>query len=119
MRLQISQLSKETGVSIHTLRYYEKEGILPPVKRNEKGIRIYDTDDIEWIKFARCLRQTGMGIAEMKQFAQLVIQGEETKQERIRLLRQQNRRIKAQIEQLMSYTEVINHKIELYSLEEE
>ncbi|NHN32749.1 MerR family transcriptional regulator [Paenibacillus agricola] len=115
MSLQISQLANETGLSIHTLRYYEKEGILPPVKRSENGIRIYDSEDIEWIKFACCLRETGMGIAEMKKFAQLVIQGDESKNERIKLLRQQNTRTKDQIEQLTRCMELINRKIELYS----
>lgn len=115
MSLQISQLAKETGLSIHTLRYYEKEGILPPVKRNENGIRIYDSEDIEWIKFASRLRETGMSIAEMKKFAQLVIQGDESKNDRIKLLQQQNTRIKDQMEQLAHCMELINHKIELYS----
>jgi DNA-binding transcriptional MerR regulator len=115
MSLSISQLAEETGLSIHTLRYYEKEGILPPANRTESGNRVYDTDDIEWIKFACCLRDTGMTIAEMKKFAQLVIQGDETKRERVKELQQQNKRIKAQIEQLKNYMEVINYKIELYS----
>jgi DNA-binding transcriptional MerR regulator len=118
MSLLISQLSEETGLSIHTLRYYEKEGILPPVRRNENGTRVYDSDDIEWIKFACCLRDTGMTIAEMKKFAQLVIQGDETKEERVIQLQQQNKRIEAQIEQLKSHMEVINYKIELYSAQE-
>lgn len=115
MSMQISQLAKETGLSIHTLRYYEKEGIFPPVKRNENGIRVYDSEDVEWINFASRLRETGMSIADMKKFAQLVIQGDESKNECIKMLRQQNMRIKNQMEQLTRCTELINHKIELYS----
>ncbi|MGN7490041.1 MerR family transcriptional regulator [Paenibacillus sp. SAF-054] len=115
MSLQISQLANETGLSIHTIRYYEKEGIFPPVKRNENGIRIYDSEDMEWIQFACRLRETGMSIAEMKKFAQLVIQGDESKNERIQLLQQQNMRIQNQMEQLTRCMELINRKIELYS----
>jgi len=115
MALQISQLARETGLSIHTLRYYEKEGILPPAKRNENGIRIYDSDDIEWIKFACCLRDSGMSIAEMKQFVQLVIKGDETKTERIQMLQLQIKRIEAQFEQLTRFKENIQYKIDLYS----
>lgn len=115
MSMQISQLAKETGLSIHTLRYYEKEGIFPPVKRNENGIRVYDSEDVEWINFASRLRETGMSIADMKKFAQLVIQGDESKNECIKMLRQQNMRIKNQMEHLTRCTELINHKIELYS----
>lgn len=62
-------VGEETGLSIHTLRYYEKEGILPAVKRSENGIRIFEEEDIEWLKFACCLRDTGMTILEMKEFA--------------------------------------------------
>ena len=116
MSMQISQLANETGLSIHTLRYYEKEGIFPPVKRNENGIRVYDSEDVEWINFASRLRETGMSIAEMRKFAQLVIQqGDESKNECIKMLRQQNMRIKNQMEQLTRCTELINQKIELYS----
>lgn len=116
MSMQISQLANETGLSIHTLRYYEKEGIFPPVKRNENGIRVYDSEDVEWINFASRLRETGMSIAEMRKFAQLVIQqGDESKNECIKMLRQQNTRIKNQMEQLTRCTELINQKIELYS----
>jgi MerR family transcriptional regulator, aldehyde-responsive regulator len=115
MVFQISQLANETGLSIHTLRYYEKEGILPPVKRNEHGIRIYDSEDIEWIKFACNLRDSGMGIADMKKFTQLVIQGEATKNERIKMLQLQNERIQAQIEQLNRFKESIQYKINFYS----
>ncbi|MCR6104857.1 MerR family transcriptional regulator [Salipaludibacillus agaradhaerens] len=118
-RLKIGQLAKETGLSIHTLRYYEKEGILPPVKRNKKGIRIYDYEDVEWIKFARCLREAGMGITEMKKFAQLTQQGEKSKNERINLLRQRNTHLKNQIKELTRYMELINRKIDLYSLSTE
>lgn len=119
MSMQISQLAHETGLSIHTLRYYEKEGLFPPVKRSENGIRIYDSEDVEWIKFACRLRETGMSIAEMKKFAQLVIQGEEYKNECIEMLHQQNVRIKKQIDQLTHCMEHINYKIELYSSPEE
>lgn len=115
MSMQISQLANVTGLSIHTLRYYEKEGILPPVKRSENGIRVYDSEDIEWINFASRLRETGMSIAEMKKFAQLVIQGDESKKECIEMLHQQNTRIKNQMEQLTRSMELINRKIELYS----
>ncbi|PLR80724.1 MerR family transcriptional regulator [Bacillus sp. V33-4] len=115
MSYTIGQVAEETGLSIHTLRFYEKEGILPPVKRNESSRRVYDSADIEWLKFACCLRDTGMTIAEMKRFAQLTIQGDETIKERIKLLLEQKERINSQIDQLTNYQSMIDYKIKFYS----
>ncbi|ALC80203.1 MULTISPECIES: MerR family transcriptional regulator [Bacillus] len=115
MSYTIGQVAKEVGLSVPTLRYYEKEGILPPVKRNENGLRIYDTEDIEWLEFACCLRETGMNIAEMKEFAKLALQGDETMQERVQILQAQKDRVKTQVNNLMSYIPMIDHKMETYT----
>jgi DNA-binding transcriptional MerR regulator len=115
MTYTIGQVAEETGLSIHTLRYYEKEGILPVVKRNESGMRVYEKADIEWLKFACCLRETGMTIAEMKDFARLTLQGDETIDERMNRLHKQKARVKAQVDQLVSYMSMIDHKLEFYS----
>ncbi|MDQ0220342.1 MerR family transcriptional regulator [Peribacillus cavernae] len=115
MSYTIGQVAQETGLSVHTLRFYEKEGILPPVKRNESSRRIYDSADIEWLKFACCLRDTGMTIDEMKKFAQLTIQGQETTKERITLLEEQKERINSQINQLLNRMSMIDYKIKFYS----
>jgi DNA-binding transcriptional MerR regulator len=115
MSYTIGQVAEQTGLSIHTLRYYEKEGILPTIKRSENGNRIYETEDIEWLKFACCLRDTGMTIVEMKEFARLTIQGNETVEERMNRLHKQKTRVKAQVDQLLSYMSMIDHKLEFYS----
>jgi DNA-binding transcriptional MerR regulator len=111
----IGQVAQETGLSIHTLRFYEKEGILPPVKRDESSRRIYESTDIEWLMFAICLRDTGMTITEMKKFAQLTIQGDETTKERITLLKEQKERINFQIDHLLNFMSMIDYKIKFYS----
>jgi DNA-binding transcriptional MerR regulator len=115
MTYTIGQVAEETGLSIHTLRYYEKEGILPVVKRNESGMRVYEKTDIEWLKFACCLRETGMTIVEMKEFARLTLQGDETIDERMNRLHKQKARVKSQVDQLVSYMSMIDHKLEFYS----
>lgn len=101
MTYTIGQAAEETGLSIHTLRYYEKEGILPVIKRNESGMRVYEKADIEWLKFACCLRETGMTIVEMKEFARLTLQGDETINERMDRLHNQKARVKSQVDQLV------------------
>ncbi|MBW7459630.1 MerR family transcriptional regulator [Paenibacillus sepulcri] len=119
MSYTIGQVAEETGLSIHTLRYYEKEGILPAVKRSENGIRIFEEEDIEWLKFACCLRDTGMTILEMKEFAKLTLQGSETIEERMNRLHKQKARVKAQADKLMSFMSMIDHKLDFYSNEQE
>lgn len=110
----IGKVAEKTGLSIHTLRYYEKEGIFPPIKRNEFGTRVFDEDDMEWLKFALCLRDTGMTIEEMKTFAQLTLQGDGTIPKRVDLLNRQKERVSNQIDQLMTYASMIEHKLEKY-----
>lgn len=71
--------------------------------------------DIEWLKFACCLRETGMTIVEMKEFARLTLQGDETINERMDRLHNQKARVKSQVDQLVSYMSMIEHKLEFYS----
>lgn len=115
----IGKVAEETGLSIHTLRYYEKEGILPPIKRNEFGTRVFDEDDMEWLEFACCLRNTGMTIEEMKTFAQLTLQGENTIPSRVDLLNRQKERVMNQVSQLTTYLSMIEHKLEKYGAKPE
>lgn len=110
----IGQLSKETNLSIHTLRYYEKEGIVPFVKRTDSGLRIYEEEHIEWFRFLCCLRETGMSIAQLKEFADLSLEGEGTLKQRIGMLAEQRGKIEMQVETLMSYIAMINFKMDLY-----
>lgn len=110
----IGQVAEETGLSVHTLRYYEKEGILPTIKRKGNGMRIYEKSDIEWLEFACCLRETGMTIVEMKEFARLTLQGVETIDERRDRLHKQKARIQSQVNQLVSYMSMIDQKLDNY-----
>ncbi|WP_141430436.1 MerR family transcriptional regulator [Bacillus sp. 03113] len=111
----IGQVSDQTGLSIYTLRYYEREGIIPIVNRNESGIRIFETKDIELLKFVCCLRATGMAVSDIKEFVRLIIKGDETIDQRILMLKKQKENLKTQVDELMSYQSMINQKINLYS----
>lgn len=110
MPYTIGQVSDQVGLSIHTLRYYEKEGIMPFVSRNEGGIRMYETRDIEALEFICCLRATGMTIADIKEF----VQGDTSIDQRLVMLEQQRANVKTQVEELMSYEAMINRKIDVY-----
>lgn len=115
MQYTIGQIAEKTNLSIHTLRYYEKEGILPFVKRNGSGLRIYEDEHIDWLKFLCCLRETGMSISQLKDFADLTLQGDGTIDQRLQMLGQQRTKIEAQVDTLMSFISMINFKIDMYS----
>ncbi|MFP4978233.1 MerR family transcriptional regulator [Paenibacillus sp. CN-4] len=116
----IQQVSQITGLSVHTLRYYEKIGLLNGVARNESGYRKYRDSDLLWIDFLIRLRETGMPISEMKQFSELRSQGEATIKERRTMLELHQNKVTKQIEELQENLLKIEHKITLYKgLEEE
>ncbi|WP_235950253.1 MerR family transcriptional regulator [Paenibacillus apii] len=115
MQYTIGQVAEKSNLSIHTLRYYEKEGILPFIKRNESGIRIYEDEHIEWLNFICCLRDTGMSISQLKEFVELTVKGDATIEERIQMLELQKKTIQDQVNTLMSYIGMIDFKIGMYS----
>jgi DNA-binding transcriptional MerR regulator len=113
--LTIQQAADRTGLGVHTLRYYERIGLISPVDRASNGHRRYSEDDIGWIIFLMRLRSTGMPISTMKQYADLQRQGDATSAERLALLKEHRRTVKQRIQELTEYLEVIEHKIDYYS----
>ncbi|MBB3128415.1 DNA-binding transcriptional MerR regulator [Paenibacillus rhizosphaerae] len=110
----IGQVAEKTGLPIHTIRYYEKEGILPFIKRNESGRRIFEYEDIQWINLLNCLRDTGMPIAQLKDYADLTLQGDPTGEKRLEILKKQKEKIEEQVNILKSHIELLNLKMEWY-----
>jgi DNA-binding transcriptional MerR regulator len=115
----IQQAAHETGLSEHTLRYYERVGLIEPVERAENGHRRYSPDDLGWIEFLKCLRATGMPVTQMKAYADLARQGDQTIGSRLGLLARHRRAVLRQIEELQQYLSVLDYKIEYYSSEKE
>jgi DNA-binding transcriptional MerR regulator len=110
----IKDISKRVDLPAHTLRYYENEGLLPNIKRDDNGNRIYDNHDIEWLNFVKCLRGTGMPIKEMKNFVSLMIQGENTIPERIEILYTHKKVMEDKIIELKNFLNNIDCKIKFY-----
>lgn len=119
MSLSIGQLSSLTNLSIHTLRFYEKEGIVPFVKRTESGLRVYEEDHVDWFKFLSCMRETGMSLAQLKEFADLAIQGDGTIDQRLAMLAEQKNRIEEQVATMRSYMDMIGFKMEMLHRQKE
>ncbi|HHT7237271.1 MULTISPECIES: MerR family transcriptional regulator [Bacillus cereus group] len=109
----IGEVAKILGISTHTLRYYEKETIIIPV-RDARGDRRYNDSHIKWLQFVIKLKETQMPIAKIKQYASLVLEGEHTTLERLSLLEEHKNAIKKQIRTLKAADEMLEYKIAAY-----
>jgi DNA-binding transcriptional MerR regulator len=112
--LSIQQVAAVTQLSTHTLRYYERIGLLAPIERASSGHRRYSSQDIAWINFLTRLRATGMPIREMQQFAELRRQGDRTLSQRRQLLEIHQQQVYQQIDDLTENLKVIREKIQHY-----
>lgn len=110
----IQQISQMTGLSNHTLRYYEKIGLLDGVGRDDQGYRQYDETDLSWIEFLLRLRATGMPIRDMRRFSELRRKGDSTIKERREILINHQEKIKTQIQELEEHLVRIQEKVSLY-----
>ncbi|GAA0376210.1 MerR family transcriptional regulator [Microbispora corallina] len=108
------QVVEETGFSLDTLRYYERIGLLEPIGRTASGQRRFTEEDVAWLGMIRCLRDTGMPIAEMLRFARLVRQGDRSIRDRIVVLADHDRKVEAQIADLRQKQQAIQRKIAYY-----
>ncbi|GAB4066109.1 MerR family transcriptional regulator [Angustibacter speluncae] len=108
-----AEAAERSGFSIDTLRYYEREGILPAVDRTTGGQRRYTDDDLGRLAFLRCLRDTGMPIAQLRRFAELSTD-ETTLPERVALLQEHEAVVERQIAELQGWRERLQDKIGWY-----
>jgi DNA-binding transcriptional MerR regulator len=107
------EVVERTGFSLDTLRYYERVGLLDGVSRTAGGRRQYDDGDLGWLEILRCLRQTGMPIARMREFAE-ICRDDETLADRIALLEQHDREVEERIATLAAQREHLHGKIAYY-----
>ncbi|MER5320372.1 MerR family transcriptional regulator [Streptosporangium roseum] len=118
MGITIQEASRRSGLSAHTLRYYERIGLIHEVDRAPNGHRTYAGPDLDWLDFLIKLRATGMPIADMCRYAELRRRGPETVAERRRMLETHRERVRAQIAQLTGDLGVLDYKIDFYSAQE-
>ena len=116
--LPIAEASAATGVSAHTLRYYERVGLmLTPVDRASSSHRRYSDADIAWVRFLTRLRWTGMPIADMRRHTDIVRAGDATIAERRELLVRHRAAVRTQLEEITASLAAIDHKIDIYDRE--
>lgn len=113
MEYTISDIAKLMGVSTYTLRYYDKEGLFPNVKR-VNGIRIFEDKDFEWLRVLNCLRNINMSIKKMKEYVELCQQGDASLKDRLKMIEEQEESINAQIKTLEYYKQEIDFKKKYY-----
>ncbi|OWV06509.1 MerR family transcriptional regulator [Micromonospora wenchangensis] len=109
-----SEAARRSGFSLDTLRYYEKIGLLSGVGRTSGGRRVFTDDDLSWLVVFRCLRDTGMPIAEMCRYAELSREGEHTVAARQELLEQHAARVEEQLTLLQRQYAHLREKIRFY-----
>jgi DNA-binding transcriptional MerR regulator len=113
--LSISDAAELTGLSAHTLRYYERAGLmLDAVERAPSSHRRYTEDDIRWVTLLTKLRATGMPIRRIRQYAELVRAGAGNEAERLALLQAHRKAVLEQLDAMRRNLEAIEHKIEIY-----
>ncbi|MEJ7219032.1 MerR family transcriptional regulator [Staphylococcus gallinarum] len=115
--MMISEVSKSMNISVDTLRYYEKIGIIPKIRRNANGIRNYSQDDLNWVKLAKCMRQSGLSIDALSKYIELYHQGEETKDTRRDILYKERENLLENIEEMQETLTLLNTKIAMYDNE--
>ncbi|WP_443043581.1 MerR family transcriptional regulator [Streptomyces sp. GS7] len=114
-RYTISEVAEHTGLSAHTLRWYERIGLMPHVDRTHTGQRRFTNRDLDWLNLVAKLRLTGMPVADMVRYAELVRAGESTFAERERLLTEHREDVRQRIAELQSTLDVLDYKIDIYA----
>ncbi len=113
MSYSISEIAKMLNVSAYTIRYYDKEGLFPLVKR-VNGIRVFEDKDFPWLRMLNCLKNLNMPIKKIKEYVDLALKGDETLKERYELILEQEENIQKQIKELKYYKKQIDFKKAYY-----
>ena len=111
----IQEVCNRTGLTAHTLRYYEKEGLLNHVERSAGGFRQYSDEDLEWLGLICCLKNTGMPLQEIARFVQLAHEGDQTLEERVELLKNHRVQLILRMEEMQKYLDKITWKVNFFS----
>ena len=113
----IQEVSKKTNLPSHTLRFYEKEGLLPTVKRSDSGRRRFSDVDVEILDMICCLKSTGMSIRQIKTFIDLKTGGNQTLEKRLEILQAQKQHVETQILELEQHLKKVVFKIDVLTEE--
>ena len=119
MLYTVGEMAKLLDIPASTLRYYDKEGLLPFVERSSGGIRMFKEQDYEWLKIIECMKKAGMPIKDIKRYIELTIEGDKTIHERLELFKKQKQLLETKLKSLQHALEVIDFKCWYYEKAEE
>lgn len=114
MQYTIGEISKRLDMQPSTLRYYDKEGLMPNVKRTNGGIRIFDDSDYELLTLIECLKRTGMSLKDIKVFIDWTLEGDSSIDKRLELIRKQRDAVLAQMDKLNETLGILDYKCWYY-----
>lgn len=112
--MQISEVSERFDLTKDTLRYYEKVGLIPEIRRNSSGNRDYEEQDCKWIGFIKCMRDAGLSIDTLIEYLELYQEGDSTIRERKELLTEERDKLAEKISKMQQTLDRLNYKIDVY-----
>ena len=112
--MKIAEVSEHYKLSTDTLRYYERAGLIPPVHRNESGIRDYTELDLRRVEFIKCMRSAGLPVDVLIDYVGLVQQGDKTIEARKEILIEQRKLLMDRMSEMQRTLDILNHKLEVY-----
>lgn len=112
--MTIAEVAKQYGLTADTLRYYEREGLLPQIRRTPGGIRDYSESDCRWVSYIKCMRSAGVGVETLAEYVRLFRMGKDTVAERKQLLLEQRAQIVARIQELSEVLAKLDWKLDGY-----
>lgn len=110
----VKEVSEIMGISAHSLRFYDKEGLLPTLSRTESKRRVFSYEDLEWVYNIQCWRATGMPLAEIKRYIELVREGEQTIEERFQIILKQQEKAVEEVKAAQERVKILEHKVNWY-----
>lgn len=110
----VGEMAKRMGVAASTLRYYDKEGLLPFVERSPGGIRLFRETDVEWLNVIGCLKSAGMSIGDIREYIRLAMQGDGTIDQRLALFKRQREALLRQMAALQNTLDMLDYKCWFY-----
>lgn len=112
----IGEVSRILNIPISTIRYYDKQGLLPLIKRSGGNMRIFDEDDLSWLKLLECLKGTGMQLNDIKTYFRLCREGRSTYKERYEMLLRQKKETESKMDELKQSLNIIDYKCTFYKI---
>ena len=110
----VGEMAKKLNVPASTLRFYDKEGLLPYVERSSGGIRLFQESDLEWLQIIHCMKKAGMSIKDIRQYIELAKQGDDTIETRLQMFQHQRDVLKQQLAEMQHTLETVEYKCWFY-----